>query len=157
MVTRSPRVTKIAGRFSCCYFAVPNLHAATGQPLKKAHVSLVAAWPPGEDRRTSRLYGVPWREEGPPESEWIDAPGVGLDCNFTRRSNLLYFFRGDQLIALRFDARARRFERAPFPVGPFPGSEPALRPSDRWGIGGHGIVFARSEPQGSIWLMKVPE
>ena len=66
----------------------------------------------------------------------------------------MYFLKCDDLMAVRFDSRARRFG-APFRVKLWPGPQSALTSFDfGWYVGSRGIVFSRGETQGSVWLME---
>lgn len=103
-------------------------------------------------------YLIPWREQAPPESEWVDVTRASSpDVRTTAGSNLFYEFHGKDLMALRFDPATRRLADRPFRIDPPPGSQPALEPTDPWDIGEAGIVFLHGNASGSVWLMKLPD
>ncbi len=113
---------------------------------------------PGSDASPGRFV-VPWRVPAPPRSEWVEY-SIPIPQR-TRLQSLhdapfIHYFDGPKLMAIRFDPKVRRFGE-PFAVR-FPrGHESDLQPGDAWQSRGPGIVFARQERTGSVWLMKLPE
>jgi serine/threonine protein kinase len=116
--------------------------------------AVVTTRPPTAPATSARNVIVPWREEPVPRPEWVEVPAT--DPQFSSGSDLVYFFKGTQLQAVRFDAKTKRFD-APYEVSMIPGSQPVPKPDDSWAVRGPGIVFARREVKSSVWLMKIPD
>ena len=106
-----------------------------------------------------RGFMVRWREEPPPQAEWIASPlprepgGVHYVVPF---QNFLYIFEGSKLMMSRFDVPRAAFSE-PREVNFLPGSAVNLKASNYWTVCRQGLVFSRGEPgNGSVWLMKLP-
>jgi hypothetical protein len=101
-----------------------------------------------------RTFLVPWSEAPVSQSEWIEVPA--MNAKFSTDGNLAFFFSGNELQAMKFDQRTKRFS-APYPVKLAAGSQPLLKPNDQWVVRDPGIVFVRQETKTAVWLMKLPE
>lgn len=107
--------------------------------------------------KQKHLYLIPWKEQAPPETEWVDVTRVySPSLRTTAGSNLFYTLQGKDLVAVRFDAATRSLADQPFRIDLPSGSQPVLEP-DSWDIGAAGLVFLRSKTSGSVWLMKLPD
>ena len=117
---------------------------------KRPRGLVVIAQEPGT--RQSRWYFLPWTERALSESDWIEIP---KDGRASTGSNLYYFFKGNDLMALRLDQRGSE----PFAIKQMPGSQPIFGYEDQgnWDIGPRGLVFLRREIRSSVWLAKLPD
>jgi hypothetical protein len=111
---------------------------------------VVIAQEPGT--RQSRWYFLPWAERALSESDWIEIPKNG---RASTGSNLYYFFKGNDLMAVHLDQRGSE----PFAIKQMPGSQPIFGYGDQgdWDIGPRGLVFLRREIRSSVWLTKLPD
>jgi hypothetical protein len=115
---------------------------------------VVSAHIPGSPANSTRTYLVPWRAQPVPRSEWMEVPAA--HTHFSPASNLLYFFRGDRLVAMKFDLTRKWMgdqSEVKFRAGP----QPSLKSTDSWVVRGPGIVFSHVETKMSVWLMKLGE
>jgi hypothetical protein len=110
----------------------------------------VSLFPPGSTRG-SKLYLVPWREKPVPVVEWLEAPVSAQLWESSPLSNFLYFPRNSNMMGMRFDPKTRKFGE------PFDTKAADWKPGGMWQIRGPGLVYARHETHGSVWLMKLPE
>jgi len=119
-------------------------------PVGKRPGLVVIAQEPGT--RQSRWYFLPWTERALSESDWIEIP---KDGRASTGSNLYYFFKGNDLMALRLDHRGSE----PFAIKQMPGSQPIFGYEDQgnWDIGPRGLAFLRKEIRSSVWLAKLPD
>uniref|UniRef100_Q01RF2 non-specific serine/threonine protein kinase n=1 Tax=Solibacter usitatus (strain Ellin6076) TaxID=234267 RepID=Q01RF2_SOLUE len=109
---------------------------------------------PGSTDRSSK-YIVPWREAPVPFAEWIEIRIPTANFNFSLTGDFFYYFRGPEMMTVRFDAKSRRVSE-PYEVKFVPGSAVTVKAEDQWSIRGSTIVFMSADRTSSVWLMKLP-
>ena len=108
--------------------------------------------------KSRRYFLVPWSENPPPASKWVELKNKRVvQSHISGSSDLFYYWEGSTLMSLRFDPATRSLSTNPTAVKPWPGSQPALQPTDQWDIGLAGIVFNHKESRSSVWTMKLPD
>ena len=103
-----------------------------------------------------RRYLVPWKEEPVPPSVWAKGGmRVPLGWRAAPGGNFFYGFKGSKLFLARIDSQRADFDE-PQEVQFMPGSPVTFSPDDLWHMRQPGLVFSRTVPVDSVWLMELP-